>query len=262
LGSSGADYDAFLEVAVEAARRAGRELADASTREIEVIEEMPGDIKLVMDRRAEDIIIGTILDRFPDHSFMAEESGATDGAGDIEWVIDPLDGTTNYSRRIPHWCTCIAAVHGGEPVAGVVYDPLRDEMYTARQGGGAFLNGEPIRVNERDAIQGSIIAWGIYHRQAQSVEKWRVRAPKLAMLARSTRNVGSAGLHTAYVACGRVDAFVESGVFPWDVTAGIVLVREAGGRVSHWPVEGGALDIILASSGLHDALVGTGMWPG
>ena len=253
--------DDMLGTAVEAARKAGVELIAASDREIEVIREEAGDIKLVMDRRAEEIIVGMILDRFPEHRILAEERGADGGQGDVEWVIDPLDGTTNYSRRIPNWCVCIGAVRDGEPVVGVVYDPLRNDLFTGRQGGGAFLNGKPLRVSDRTEIPGSVIAFGIYHRQQESIAAWLDRTRVLALQIRSMRDVGSAGLHMAYVAAGMYDAFVEYAVFPWDVTAGIVLVQEAGGKATHWPIPNGGLDIVAAAPGVHDALLATGMWP-
>lgn len=255
------EQDAVLETAIDAARQAGRALLDAASRDIEVIEEMPGDIKLVMDQRAEEIIVRTVLGRFPDHRILAEERGEDGGSGAVRWVIDPLDGTTNYARRLPNWCTCVAATREDEPFVGVVYDPLRDQMFWAQRGGGAFLNGEPIHVNERHAVEGSLFAYGVYHRQPASVEAWLHRAPMLTPLARSTRNVGSAGLHVAYVAAGMVDAFFEYGVFPWDVSAGTVLVREAGGKVSSWPAADGALDYVAASAGLHDALLDLEFWP-
>jgi myo-inositol-1(or 4)-monophosphatase len=236
-------------------------LLQAASGEIEVEREMPGDIKLAMDRRAEELIVGTILGRFPDHRVLSEECGRAGGSGEVEWVIDPLDGTSNYSRRFPCWCTCVAASRHGEPFVGVVYDPTREEMFTARRGCGACLNGLPLRVSGRRVLGESILAYGIYHHAEWSVRAWERRMPVVTPLARSTRNVGSAGLHMAYVAAGRVDAFIEYGVFPWDVAAGIVLVREAGGRVSSWNVEEGALDIVAAAPGVYDALMATGLWP-
>lgn len=256
-----ADQESILETAIQAAKAAGAELRAACEREIEVVREMPGDIKLAMDQRAEEIIIQTVLGRFPDHRVLSEECGVAGGSGDVQWIIDPLDGTTNYSRRLPFWCTCIAAAREGDPFVGVVHDPLRDQMFWASRGAGAYLNGHPIHVSDKSDADGCIIAFGIYHRAPQSVEAWLERTPVLTRLARSTRNIGSAGLHMAYVACGVVDAFVEYKVFPWDVAAGVVLVREAGGKVTQWPVEDGGIDIVAAPPGVHDGLLATGLWP-
>ena len=250
----------MLETAVAAARRAGKELLGAWTGKIEVLSEDANDIKLVMDQRAEEIIVDTIRCRFPEHAILSEECGAMKGA-DVQWVVDPLDGTHNYYRRIPYWCTCIGAVRDGEPIVGVVYDPVHDHLFTAEKGKGAFLNGAPVRVSERSTIRGAVVAYGIYHRDPTSVRAWLTRTRAVTPYARSVRNLGAAGLHAAYVAAGLVEAFVQYGVWPWDVTAGFALVHEAGGKVSQWPVDDGAIDVVLATPGVHDELLATGLWP-
>ena len=251
-----------LDIATAAARLAGEELLSAWRGELEVLAEDANDIKLAMDRRAEAVILETIRAAFPDHSFLCEESGETEGEGDTQWVIDPLDGTHNYFRRIPCWCVCVGAVRNGVPALGVIYDPVHDHMFTAEAGKGAFLNGERISVSGRESLRGSVVAYGIYHSEETSARAWLRRSRTVTPLARSLRTLGSAGLHCAYVAAGWMDAYVQYGVSPWDVTAGFALVTEAGGAASSWPVENaGGLDVALATPAVYEELMATGLWP-
>lgn len=255
-----ATFSEHLDAAAQAARLAGKELLEAWGGDIAVLHEDENDIKLAMDRRAEEVIVGHLSGRFPGHGFLAEEGGETAGEG-VQWVVDPLDGTHNYFRRIPFWCVCIAAVADGEPVAGVVYDPVHGHLFAARKGGGAYLNGRPIRVGTKPSLSGAVVAYGIYHREEKSVAAWLRRTPYISPRARSTRNLGAGGLHTAYVAAGMVDAFAQYGVRPWDITAGIVLVREAGGVATCWPCGDGGLDVLFASPEVHEEMLRSGLWP-
>lgn len=250
----------LLETAVQAARLAGRELLSAWSDRLEVVYEDEGDIKLEMDRRAEGIIVETIRRRFPGHALLSEECGEI-GGKDVQWVIDPLDGTHNYFRRIPCWCVSIGAVIGGDPRVGVIYDPVHERLYTGERGKGVRVNGEPVSVSERQSLSGSVLAFGCYHRDKASVDAWLRRTGWVTPRARSVRNMGAAAMHCAFVASGVVDGFVEYGVRAWDVTAGVALVLEAGGRVSQWAHRDGAIDIVAATPQVHDELLASGLWP-
>ena len=243
-----------------AARAAGRELLAAWTQTLEVVHQDEGDIKLEMDRRAEAIVLDTIRGRFPGHGFLSEECGEIPGEG-VQWIVDPLDGTHNYFRRIPYWCVSVGAVIEGEPRLGVIYDPVRDQMVAGEEGGGVRLNGEPVRVSDAKSLSGSIVSFGCYHREKASVEAWLRRTGWITPRARSMRNMGAAAMHCAYVACGQAEAFVEYGVRLWDVAAGVALATEAGGRVSQWPCGDGGIDIVLAAPAVHDELLASGLWP-
>ena len=250
----------MLGTAIRAARLAGAELLSAWRGELTVLAEDGNDVKLEMDRRAEAIVMETISEAHPDHGFLCEESGETTGEGGIVWVVDPLDGTHNYFRGLPFWCTCVGATRGSEPFLGVIYDAVHDRLFTAETGKGAFLNGEPIRVSPRESLYGSLVAYGIYHSAKDSNDAWMLRGPIITPLVRAVRNIGSAGLHCAYVASGNLDAFLQYGVSPWDVTAGFVLVREAGGAVTCNELGDGSLDVLVATPGVHAELVGLGLW--
>lgn len=250
----------MLETAIRAARRAGAELLSAWGGRLEVLAEDGNDVKLEMDCRAEAIIMETIREAYPDHGFLCEESGETVGESEIVWVVDPLDGTHNYFRGLPFWCTCVGATRRGTPVVGVIYDPVHEHLYTAEAGRGAFLNGEPIRVSDRESLPRALVAYGIYHGAEGSTRAWERRAPVITPRVRSVRNLGSAGLHCAYVASGALDAFLQYGVSPWDVTAGFALVTEAGGSVHCRELGNGGLDVLVATPGVHAELMGLGLW--
>src|SRR5690606_28475997 len=178
----------------------------------------------------EQAIVKELRRAYPDAAFLGEEGGVQ-GKGNALFVIDPLDGTSNYLHGFPHWCVSIAMVENGEVQHGVIFDPLRNELFTASRGSGAVLNDRRIRVSERKDLDGAMLATGFPPRE-------RERAPaQLECLRELLRNVedirrtGSAALDLAYVACGRSDGYFEAGVKPWDIAAGVLLVREAGGRV-------------------------------
>lgn len=222
-----------LTIAVKAARAAATVLLRRMARldAIPVTEKDRFDFASEVDRQAEAEIIKELRRAYPRDAILAEESGAQ-GRGDTVWVIDPLDGTHNYLRGLPHFCVSIARVQHGEPDLGVVYDPLRSELFTALRGGGAFLNDRRIRVAERRNLEGALLATGLHFRQRRHLDA------QLAMLrdllgpghqAADIRRSGSAALDLAYVACGRIDGYFELGLKPWDIAAGRLLVREAGG---------------------------------
>ncbi len=220
-----------VNVAVRAARAAGQIILRYMNRldSLEVIEKQRLDYVSEVDRMAEAEIIRELKRAFPRDAFLAEESGAAGKSRNV-WVIDPLDGTHNYLRGLPHFCVSIALLENGEPTLGVIYDPLRDELYTADKGNGAYLNDRRLRVGKRDGIGGALLATGFPYRQRRHLEAQLAMTRALLAEAEDFRRSGSAALDLAYVASGRLDGYYEIGLKPWDMAAGCVLVREAGGR--------------------------------
>lgn len=221
-----------VNVMVKAARSAGNLILRHMGKldSLSVFEKSKQDYASEVDSQAEAEIIRELRRAFPDYAILAEESGAM-GTGRYTFVIDPLDGTSNFLRGLPHFCVSIALCEGGEPIHGVIFDPLRNELFTASRGAGAVLNDKKIRVGERKDLQGAMLITGFAPRERARL------APQLDALrsvlaeAEDIRRTGSAALDLAYVACGRADAYFEAGVKPWDIAAGMLLVREAGGRV-------------------------------
>jgi myo-inositol-1(or 4)-monophosphatase len=220
----------FMETAVGAGRAAGEILLEGRDRALKVDARPRHDVKLELDRESEKVITDILRAAFPDHDILAEESGRHGGASEYEWAIDPLDGTYNFFRGIPFWCTSIGLRQRGEPVLGVVYDPARDELFTAERGGGAHLNGEVIAVSAVAALREATAAVA-HGPRGEFTERTALGVTNLSAKCDKVRGLGSAALHLAYVACGRIDGFFEYGIWPWDVTAGAVLIEEAGGRV-------------------------------
>lgn len=192
----------------------------------------PSDFVTQVDRACEDLIVGAIRDRFPDHRIMAEES-TNDGFGDgITWIIDPLDGTTNFIHGFPFVAVSVAVCDQGVPLVGVVLDPLREELFSAVRGSGAGLNGQPIRVRESATVGDALIATGFPFRTRKIIDPYLASLRHIFEKVSGIRRAGAAALDLAYVAAGRVDGFWEPGLAPWDVAAGALLVQEAGGIVS------------------------------
>lgn len=226
----------MLNFAIETARDAGRILLEKFGR-IETVTKK-GDINLVTeaDLASEALIVERIKSHFPRHAILAEEAGnavVTGEDGGHKWIIDPLDGTTNYAHGYPCFCVTIALEHQGEIVLGVTYDPTRDELFTAEKGRGAALNGKPIRVSGTDELGNALLVTGfpydIKHR-----EKFARHLTEFLLTSRGVRRDGSAAIDLAYIACGRFDGFWEEGLNPWDVAAGKLLIEEAGGIVSYY----------------------------
>jgi myo-inositol-1(or 4)-monophosphatase len=220
-----------VNVAVRAARAAGNVILRYMNRidGLNVVEKQRMDFASEVDKLAEAEIVKELRRAYPSHAILAEESGAT-GKGPLVWVIDPLDGTHNYLRGIPHFCVSIALLEKGEPVYGVVFDPLRDELFTASKGDGAFLNDRRMRVGKRESLIGAMIATGFPFRQRDHLAAQLDMTRTLLGQAEDIRRSGSAALDLAYTAAGRFDGYFEIGLKPWDMAAGILLVREAGGR--------------------------------
>lgn len=220
----------LLDVALAAARMAGAMQRDGLHRPVEVLKVLRHDIKLAMDVACEEAIRAIIREAFPDHAILGEEEGGAIAEDRPTWIIDPLDGTSNYSRRIPHFCTSIAVQQGNRALAGVVYDPVREELFHAVEGGGAFLNGEPIRVSETTDMGMAILAVG-FSKSVEAMERTLADVRKLRRRVHKFRILGAAALDLAYVACGRLDGFIEYGLHTWDIAAAGLLIREAGGQI-------------------------------
>ncbi len=221
-----------INIVVKAARRAGDLILRHVGRveSLSVFEKSKQDYASEVDAQAEAEIIRELKRAFPDHAFLAEESGQT-GKSRYTWVIDPLDGTSNFLHGIPHFCVSIALLDNQEPVLGVIYDPLRNEIYSAAKGSGAVLNDKRIRVAQRNDLSGAMLITGFAPRQRSKIGAQLEAMRELMRDAEDVRRTGSAALDLAYVAAGRADAYFEAGVMPWDIAAGVLLVREAGGRV-------------------------------
>ena len=251
----------MLNFAIQTAREAGRVLVEKFGRAIQISNK--GDIDLVTeaDLAAERLIVERIRSYHPRHAILTEESGDVKEAGgpaaEYKWVIDPLDGTTNYAHGYPTFCVSVALEHEGRIVVGAVYDPTRDEMFAAERGSGATLNGRRMRASETDELNRALVCTGFpYDVRERGDFARHFRA--FIMHAQSVRRDGAAALDLAYVASGRFDAFYEEGLRPWDVAAGVLLVEEAGGRVTHY--DGTPFDHyrppIAATNGiLHDAVL-------
>ncbi|MCE5231726.1 MAG: inositol monophosphatase family protein [Mizugakiibacter sp.] len=220
-----------VNVAVRAARAAGSVILRYMNRleSLTVVEKQRMDFASEVDRLAEAEIIRELKRAYPGHAILAEESGAT-GSGKLTWVIDPLDGTHNYLRGLPHFCVSIGMLDRGEPVYGVIYDPLRGELFTASKGDGAFLNDRRLRIGTREGLGGALLATGFPFRQRRHLDAQLGMTRALLQEAEDIRRTGSAALDLAYVAANRLDGYFEIGLKPWDLAAGCLLVREAGGR--------------------------------
>lgn len=220
-----------VTIASRAARAAGNIILRYMNRidGLNIVEKQQLDFVSEVDKLAEAEIIKELRRAYPDHSILAEESGLT-GKGPMQWVIDPLDGTHNYLRGIPHFCVSIALLDRGIPVHAVVFDPLRDELYTASKGDGAFINDRRMRVSKRENLGGAMIGTGFPFRQREHLTAQLDMTRAILGQAEDIRRSGSAALDLAYVAAGRYDGYFEIGLKPWDLAAGVLLVHEAGGR--------------------------------
>ena len=233
----------MLNIAVKAARRAGaiinRAAQDVDT--LKVSTKRRNDFVTEVDQAAERAVIEVLLKAYPDHAILAEESGAQ-GRSDYVWIIDPLDGTTNYIHGFPQYCVSIGLRHKGILAQAVVYDPWRDELFTATRGHGAYLNDRRMRVSQRAQLDDALIGTGFPFREFAHIEEYLPVLRKVMGRTAGVRRAGAAALDLAYVAAGRLDGFWEMGLSPWDMAAGSLLILEAGGLVSDFGGEGNYLD--------------------
>lgn len=225
---------AHLEVAEEAARAAGELLRTHFQKPLEVKATATHDIKLEVDVLTQDLITRILLARFPGHALYGEEGVVGDQASEFQWVVDPLDGTVNFFYGLPHFCVSIALRHHGEVITGVIYDPIREELWSVERGQSATLNGKPIEVSRRANLSEAVLSIGLAKTSA-TIEAGLPLLEQMVHRVRKCRMLGSAALDMAYVACGRLDAYIEQGISLWDIAAGWLLVEAAGGRVELEP---------------------------
>ncbi|GMQ76806.1 MAG: inositol monophosphatase family protein [Gammaproteobacteria bacterium] len=223
----------MLNIAVAAARAAGSVIVRYLDRvdTLDVATKHMNEFVTQVDREAEAIIIADIRKAYPNHAILAEESGAA-GDSEYRWIIDPLDGTTNYLHGFPQFCVSIALEHRGRLDQGVVFDPLRQELFVASRGAGARLDDRRIRVSRQSGLEGSLLGTGFPFRGAYDLDTYLETMRALVPKSAGVRRAGAAALDLAYVAAGRLDGFWEFGLQPWDMAAGVLLIREAGGLVT------------------------------
>ena len=237
----------MLGIAVRAARRAGA-IINRAARDVEVLpvtRKRHNDFVTEVDKSAEQAIIEILHRAYPDHAILAEESGATAGtAGESEytWIIDPLDGTTNFIHGFPQYAVSIGLRHKGVLAHGVIYDPTKNELFTASRGRGAFLDERRIRVSKRLRLDEALIGTGFPFRDVESLDEYLAMFREFTIRTAGIRRAGAAALDIAYVAAGRLDGFWEMGLSPWDMAAGALMVQEAGGLVGDFRGDSGYLE--------------------
>lgn len=256
--------DEILKTAQKAALKAG-EIMKSGLDHIEVSFKAFNNPVTQIDHQAEEAIIGIIKESFPSHGFLCEENQKKDSV-DAEhlWIVDPLDGTNNYSRKIPHFCVSIAYSNRGEVKAGVIYDPIRKELFTAEKGKGVFLNGIKVHASEASSLFQAVIATGFYYDRGVLMENTLKGIHKLfEKKMTGIRRMGSAALDLAWVACGRYDGYFEYNLNPWDFAAGMLMVREGGGECADRNGEKMTLSstgMIVATSRMHQEMIDTLQW--
>jgi myo-inositol-1(or 4)-monophosphatase len=235
----------MLNIAVKAARKAGTLINRASLDidRVRISQKDENDFVTEVDEACERVIIETLAQSFPNHGFLGEESGLTTGAtGEVNqdnppefiWVIDPLDGTTNFIHGMPVYAVSIALMHKGQITQAVVFDPSRNDLFIASKGKGAFLNDRRLRVSRQDRIEGALIGTGFPFKRLEHMDAYLAMFKEISSKAAGLRRPGAAAIDLAYVAAGRYDAFFELGLMPWDAAAGSLLITEAGGFVGNF----------------------------
>jgi myo-inositol-1(or 4)-monophosphatase len=248
----------YLEVAEKTAREAGVILLENLGKVKEIEFKAKNSLVTEVDKLSEEIIISNIRSSFPEHAIFAEESGRDSSESEHVWLIDPIDGTTNYAHAYPFFSISIALEINGEVEVGLVYDPVKDEMFTAEKGKGAFLNGESISVSKSHAIEHSHVCTGFMHEVEWMVEANIKHFGNFIRRARAVRRDGSAALDLCYVACGRFDGFWELGLNPWDTAAAVLILKEAGGQVSTFTGDEYSIyekEILASNSIVHEQMI-------
>jgi myo-inositol-1(or 4)-monophosphatase len=242
-----------LDLAIAAAQEAGVLLRANFGKQLNVNALEDHDIKLELDVKTQELITARILEQFPDDAIYGEEGLAGNQASESQWIIDPIDGTVNYFYGLPHFCISIAQRVGQELQVGVIYDPMRDELWQVRKGGPALMNGVECHASKRVAVSDSILSVG-FSKSKSTIDKGMPLFQDLVYRARKCRLMGSAALDMAYIASGRLDAYIESSVSLWDVAAGILLVEAAGGSVTMNPREDNPDKFSIVATNGHLAL--------
>jgi myo-inositol-1(or 4)-monophosphatase len=250
----------MLHIAVEAAKEAGRYLK-YSVGKVKSIEMKQGEERNLVseiDKTSEAKIISIIKRHYPNHAILAEESGASSPSADYKWVIDPLDGTTNFLHGVPIFCVTIAIEYKGEIVAGVVYDPNLEELFTAEKGSGAYCNGKRMRVTQTSDLMSSLLVTGFPYDIAQNPDNAVGHFVNFLMEGQGLRRLGSAALDLSYIAAGRFDGFWEVNLNPWDMAAGVLFVHEAGGKVTDFSGVPSSIynkQVLATNGSIHDAML-------
>ena len=241
----------MLNIAIRAARIAGDHIVRKMNKlpDLKVELKGPNDFVSEVDRQAEEKIIETLLSSFPGHGILAEESGEIKGSEDYRWIIDPLDGTTNYLHGFPHFSVSIACQHKERLEHAVIYDPIKQEIFAASRGDGATLNNKRIRVSRITSTQGSLLGTGFPFKHHDQFDEFLKIFTEFFSSAADIRRAGSAALDLAYVAAGRLDGFWESGLSAWDIAAGALIVREAGGITTDYEGNDNYLELGQVVSG-------------
>ncbi|GAB4212270.1 MAG: inositol monophosphatase family protein [Roseiflexaceae bacterium] len=248
----------FRDVAVDLVRRASMLLLEGLAQAPQIERKAGAELVTDIDRASEALLVAGLSQHFPDHSIRGEEGGGVTRPSPYTWLIDPLDGTNNYAHGFPFFCITVALLHDGEPVLGVTLDPLRDELFVAEAGRGAWFNGLPMRVSGAATLGDALVSTGFPYDFASSPANNLPQFARIHAQVQGVRRAGAAALDLAYVAMGRLDAHWELRLKPWDAAAGALLVREAGGTVSDW--RGGhwtsaSPDLIASNGHLHAELV-------
>ena len=241
----------LLDVCTEAARAAGLHALKNTDRREEFTDQFDHDIKLVMDRECQTVAENTIHSRFPDHAILGEE-GTISSKHEFEWIIDPIDGTANYTRGLPTWCCSVAVRHNETILAGCVYVPLLDECFTATADGPALLNDKPIRVSEVSSLAKATYFGGLTKDiDPRAVSLISELCPKVNKM----RIIGCAAIDICHVACGRADAYFEPGIYLWDIAAAGLIARRAGAAITGWPrEEQHGVRFLCTTPAIHDEL--------
>ncbi len=242
-----------LEVAIAAVRGAGEILLSNFGSVKQIKHKSQGNLVSEVDLLSEKFVIDLLTDEYPGCNILAEESNSSAPITGFTWIVDPLDGTNNYVFGIPFFCVNVALVNGDDILLGVTYDPLRRELFRAEQGGGAYLNDSPIQVSEESSLLSALIGFDLGYNRERGWEMLDV-ADKLWGQIHCARLIGSSALGLAYVACGRISLYYHRYLFPWDIASGLLLVREAGGKVTDWqgnPASYRNREIIASNSELH-----------
>jgi myo-inositol-1(or 4)-monophosphatase len=250
----------MIELAVDAAREAGKflKMNVGKFRELERKQGEERNLVTEIDKKAEQLIIEIIRKRYPNHEFLGEESGSHRSQSDYKWIIDPLDGTTNFTHGLPIFCTTIGLEHKGEIILGVTYDPNTDELFTAEKNKGAYLNSRRIHVSKATRLMESLIITGFPYDIKDNPHNAVEHFSNMLMATQAVRRLGSAAIDLAYVACGRFDGFWEVTLNPWDMAAGVLLVEEAGGKFTNFKGFPSTIYFpnVLATNGLiHEQMV-------
>lgn len=241
------------EVAQSLAQEAGRIILSNFGKKTEIYVKGRGNVATDVDLWVERELVALLREEFPTHNIISEETGEVKGSSPYTWILDPLDGSRNYASQIPHFCTSLALTSGGASLLGVIYDPVRRELFAAMKGAGAFLNGEPISVSQKLNVQASVVGLDMGYSDQKAKQALRL-VTRLWPGMQSLRIMGSAALGLAYVACGRYDIYFHYYLFPWDVASGILLVQEAGGTITDrlgQPVSLESQGVIAANQAIH-----------